>query len=60
MPIAQIYQISVCFTLYGWVDSIIYINMILSQFDVIVLEILTDVLINAYITRTYLANKDKL
>lgn len=60
MPTAQIYQISVCFTLYGWVDSIIYINMILSQFDVILLEIMTDVLINIYITRNYLINKDKL
>ena len=60
MPTAQIYQISVCFTLYGWIDSIIYINMILSQFDVILLEILTDVLINIYITRNYLMNKDKL
>lgn len=60
MPTAQIYQISVCFTLYGWVDSIIYINMILSQFDVILLEIMTDVLINIYITRNYLMNKDKL
>jgi hypothetical protein len=59
MPTAQIYQISVCFTLYGWIDSIIYINMILSQFDVIILEILTDVLINIYITRNYLINKDK-
>ena len=56
----HIYYISVCVTLYSWVDSIIFINMILSQFDVILLEIVTDVLINIYITRSYLVNKDKL
>jgi hypothetical protein len=60
VPVAHAYQIAVCFTLYGWIDSIIYINVILSQFDIILLEIVTDVIINTYITRMYLINKDKL
>jgi hypothetical protein len=60
VPVAHAYQIAVCFTLYGWIDSIIYINVILSQFDIILLEIVTDVIINMYITQMYLVNKDKL
>ena len=59
MPVPHVYQIAICFTLYGWIDSIIYINVLLSQYDIILLEIVTDVIINAYITRTYLVNKDK-
>jgi len=59
MPVPHVYQIAICFTLYGWIDSIIYINVLLSQYDIILLEIVTDVIINAYITRTYLINKDK-
>jgi len=53
------YHISVCFTLYGWLDSIIYIHVIMSQMDIVLLEIVTDVMINIYITRTYLMNKDR-
>jgi len=56
----NVYQIALCFTLYGWVDSIIYIHVILSQFDIVLLEIITDVIINVYITRTYLINKEKI
>lgn len=59
IPVLHVYQIAICFTLYGWIDSIIYINVLLSQYDIILLEIVTDVIINAYITRTYLVNKDK-
>jgi len=53
------YHISVCFTLYGWLDSIIYIHVIMSQLDIVLLEIVTDVIINIYITRNYLLNKEK-
>ena len=60
MPIQHIYHIAVCFTLYGWIDSIIYIHVILSQADIILLEIVTDIIINTYITRTYLINKDRI
>lgn len=59
MSQSQIYQIAMCFTLYGWVDSIIYINVILSQFDIVLLEIITDIIINAYITHKHIVSKTK-
>ena len=59
MSQSQIYQIAMCFTLYGWVDSIIYINVILSQFDIVLLEIITDIVINTYITHKHILSKTK-
>ena len=59
MSQSQIYQIAICFTLYGWVDSIIYINVILSQFDIVLLEIITDIIINAYITHKHIVSKTR-
>lgn len=57
LPSSHVYHISICFTLYGWVDSIIYIHVIMSQFDIVLLEIITDLIVHTYITRTYLHAK---
>lgn len=54
---SHIYEISICYTIYGWIDWIIFINIILSQFDIVVIEILSDIIINAYITRNYIISK---
>jgi len=54
----HVYEISIVSTLYTWFDWIIYINMLLSQMDVVVIELLTDVLCNVVITTWYMQHKN--
>jgi len=56
-PSQHVYQIALCCTMYGWVDSVIYIHVILSQLDIVVLEMVTDLIVNLYLTRAYLVAK---
>ena len=53
----HIYEISISYTIYGWIDWIIFINIILSQFDIVVIEIISDIIVNAYITKNYINSK---
>ena len=43
--------------IYFWFDWFIYMNMLLSQIDMILLESSVDVILSLYITSTYLRVK---
>ena len=50
----HVYEISIVSTLYSWFDWVIYINMLLSQIDIVVIELLMDLICNAFITTWYM------
>jgi len=49
------YEISMFSAIYGWFDWFIYMNLLLAQADMVLIETCTDVLITLVITRWYLA-----
>jgi hypothetical protein len=49
------YEMSLLTNVYGWIDWLIYVNMLLSQVDMIVIEITCDLMCTMYITRYYLS-----
>ena len=49
-----IYEISLISRIYAWVDWLLYINILLSQIDVALIQLLTDALCTIYITYVYL------
>ena len=53
------YQIVMCNTIYTWFDWFIYINILLSQIDMVFVEITTDIVVTICITRYYLASVPK-
>ena len=48
------YEISICSTLYTWFDYLIYINLLLAQFDLFMVETLTDMIGTTILTNWYL------
>ena len=48
------YQVSFVTTIYGWMDWYIYINLLLSQVDMILIEICSDMFMSFAATRYYL------
>lgn len=48
------YEITTVTTIYMWFDWFIYINILLSQIDMILIEILADLIISILTTRYYL------
>ena len=51
------YEVSCVITIYGWVDWYIYINLLLTQIDMILIEMLTHLLTSCITTRYYLNYK---
>ena len=55
------YEIVLFSTIYHWFDWIIYINMLLSQIDFVIVEMLSDIIMNHIITYWYIhINKPSL
>ena len=48
------YEVSFVTTIYGWMDWYIYINLLLSQVDMILIEISSDLFMSFATTRYYL------
>ena len=48
------YEVSICSTLYTWFDYLIYISLLLAQFDLFLIETFTDVIGTVILTRWYL------
>ena len=48
------YEVSFITTIYGWMDWYIYINLLLSQADMILIEISSDLIMSFATTRYYL------
>jgi hypothetical protein len=53
------YEVSLVTTIYGWMDWYIYINLLLSQVDMILIEICSDLFMSFATTRYYLEVKEK-
>lgn len=51
--ISKQYEISI----YSWFDWLIYIHMLLTQIDMFLLELTTDVIAIYFVTRWYIKNK---
>lgn len=51
------YEVACVTTIYNWVDWYIYINLLLTQQDMIIIEISTDLLMSCITTRYYLNYK---
>lgn len=53
------YEISYVNSVYTWVDFFMYMNILLSQIDMLLIEILADVIMTSALTRHYLKLKEK-
>ena len=53
------YEVSFITTIYGWMDWYIYINLLLSQVDMILIEICSDLFMSFATTRYYLEAVEK-
>jgi hypothetical protein len=49
-----IHEIVIASTLYYWVDWFIYINLLLSQVDMLIIEISLDIIFTSIVTYTYI------
>jgi hypothetical protein len=54
------YSISYVNAVYNWVDFFMYMNILLSQIDMLLIEILADLLITTFVTRYYINLKTLL
>ncbi len=53
------YQVSIINIIYTWVDWLLYMNILLSQIDMLLYEICSDILVSIICTRYYLNKKNK-
>lgn len=56
---AMAYRLTTLATLYTWFDWFIYMNILLSQVDMLVIELTADILTTLVTTRNYLTHKNK-
>jgi len=54
LNVRHVYELSIVSTLYSWFDWLIYINMLLAQVDMMIIEMGTDVLAMMVITYGYM------
>jgi hypothetical protein len=54
---SKAYEVTVISTIYIWFDFFMYMNILLSQIDMLLVEILADLLISCTLTRYYLYKK---
>jgi len=52
------YEISYVNTIYNWVDFFMYMNILLSQIDMLLIEIAADLIMTTILTRHYLSLKN--
>jgi hypothetical protein len=51
------YEVTIINTIYSWFDWLIYINMLLAQVDMFLLELTTDVIAIYFVTGWYIKNR---
>ena len=51
------YESAYIITLYTWFDWFLYYNILLSQIDVLLIEIVIDLIMSGFVTKYYLANE---
>jgi hypothetical protein len=55
---AIVYEIVIINVIYTWVDWFIYINLLLAQVDMVIVEICTDLIVTGFVTRMYLIDDE--
>ena len=53
------YQISIINIVYTWIDWLLYMNILLSQIDMLIFEICSDIIVSIICNRYYLNKNDK-
>ena len=53
------YQISIINIIYTWIDWLLYMNILLSQIDMLIYEICSDIIVSIICNRYYLNKNDK-
>ena len=56
--IMQGFKISYIYTIYVWFDFFIYMNIVFSQVDILLFEILADLIMITIVTKYYMTNKN--
>ena len=54
LSLSLIYRVVLVNSMYTWIDWFIYINLLLAQVDMVIVEFVTDLIITVYLTRMYL------
>jgi hypothetical protein len=55
----QSYELSFVYTIYNWFDFFMYMNILMSQIDMLFVEILADLIITFFLTTHYVKSKIK-
>jgi hypothetical protein len=55
----QSYELSFVYTVYNWFDFFMYMNILMSQIDMLFIEITADLMITFVLTTSYVKNKVK-
>jgi hypothetical protein len=53
----QSYELSFVNTIYNWFDFFLYMNILLSQIDMLLVEIIADLIITFFLTTDYVRSK---
>ena len=56
---SQSYQISFAASIYIWFDFFMYMNILMAQFDMLLVEVASDLLITLFVTRYFLNENNK-
>ena len=55
----QSYEISLISTVYNWFDFFLYMNILLSQIDMLLVEVFADLIVTFFLTTDYVRSKPK-
>jgi hypothetical protein len=54
------YELSFVYTIYNWFDFFMYMNILMSQIDMLIVEITADLIITFFLTTDYVKSKNKI
>lgn len=56
---SQSYELSFVYTIYNWFDFFLYMNILLSQIDMLLVEVFADLIVTFFLTTDYVRSKPK-
>jgi hypothetical protein len=54
----QSYELSFVYTIYNWFDFFLYMNILMSQIDMLLIEIIADLIVTFVLTTNYIRNRN--
>jgi hypothetical protein len=54
---SQSYELSFVYTIYNWFDFFLYMNILLSQIDMLLVEVIADLIVTFFLTTDYVRSK---